>query len=128
MTDFHTALLDFWEQFGVPVFLQGVVPTDQTFPYITIEITRPAGMATTVLVAYDWHRRGGATLQPMTERAELMGRIAEAIPESGVRLDFDGGFAILQRNPAQFQSYTVDEDDASIIAGRTSYELTYYGM
>lgn len=128
MTDFHMALLGFWGQFGVPVFIQGVVPTDQPFPYVTIEIARPAALGTAVLVAYDWHRRGDATPQPMAERAELMGRIASAIPESGARIDFDGGFAILHRNPAQFQSYAVDEEDESIIMGRTSYELTYYGM
>lgn len=128
MTNFHTALLEFWQQFGLPVFMQGNVPDDQPFPYLTIDVIRPAAMTATVLAAYSWHQRSEATPQPMAERAALLDRIAAAIPESGCVLQFGGGHAVLHRNAAQFQSYEVDADDASVIAGRTSYELTYYGM
>ena len=128
MTGYHNALLDFWAQFGVPCFLSGNVPEDQPFPYITLDIVKPAALSTTVMTAYSWHRLGGATTQPMTERAALLDAIAAAIPESDAIIRFDGGYAILRRNPADFQSYTADPDDKSVIGGRTSYEVTYYGM
>lgn len=128
MTAYHMALLAFWQGFGLPVFLSGCVPDGQAFPYITLDIVRPDTLATTVASAISWHRVGADTLNPMTERAALMDAIDAAIPPQGVRLDFEGGFAVLRRNPAEWHSYLVDPDDDSIIGGRSSYEVTYYGM
>ena len=128
MTGYHNALLDFWTQFSVPCFLSGNVPDGQPFPYITLDIVRPAAFASTALTAISWHQMSDITPQPMTERAELMKRIAQAIPEGGTVLRFDGGYAMLRRNSATFQSYMTDPDDESVIGGRTSYEITYYGM
>lgn len=127
MTDFHTALLDFWEQFGVPAYVASGVDDEAAFPYLVIDIVKPAAFGTTVLTAISWHRDStiGAA---MAERAALLEQIATALPEDGVRIRFDGGYMILRRNTANFQSYMADETDLSIIAGRTSYELTYYGM
>ena len=128
MTAYHTAMMAFWQRFGVPVFVSGCVPDGQAFPYLTADIVQPGPLATTVAAVISWHRIGEGTGNPMTERAALMDAIDAAIPPQGVRIDFEGGFAVLQRNDAEWHSYLVDEDDASIIGGRTSYEVTYYGM
>ena len=128
MTAYHTAMLDFWEQFDVPVFMSGCVPRNTDFPYLTLDIVQPDVLATTVAAVISWHRIGDNTAQPMAERAALMDAIDAALPPQGVRIDFEGGFAVLRRNPAEWHSYLVDPDDASVIGGRSSYEVTYYGM
>ena len=43
-------------------------------------------------------------------------------------LPFDGGYAILDRPPADFLTYSVDGEDDSIIGGRVSYEVRFYNL
>ena len=83
MKSVHIALMDFWEQFGLPVFLSGHVPEDQPFPYFTIEIGQADAFSDSVLTAFDWHKIPNpetSNANIMAERADLMDRIAAAIP------------------------------------------------
>lgn len=129
MKNVHIALMDFWEQFSLPVFLSGHVPEDQPFPYFTIEIGQADAFSDSVLTAFDWHKIPNpetSNANIMRERAELMDRIAAAIPPQGVKIPLPDGYLVLSRNPADFQTYYDDPEDASVLGGRTSYEIRYY--
>lgn len=128
MKSVHIALMDFWEQFGLPVFLSGHVPEDQPFPYFTIEIGQADAFSDSVLTAFDWHKIQNpetSNANIMAERADLMDRIAAAIPPHGVKIPLPAGFLILFRNSADFQTYYDDPEDESVLGGRTSYEIRY---
>lgn len=128
MKSVHIALMDFWEQFGLPVFLSGHVPEDQPFPYFTIEIGQNDAFSDSVLTAFDWHKIPDpetSNANIMAERADLMDRIAAAIPPQGVKIPLPAGFLILFRNSADFQTYYDDPEDESVLGGRTSYEIRY---
>ena len=61
MTEFHQALLAFWQGFsdgGKPIqaYLSGHVPSNTPFPYITFEVVEGAPFGRTVLTAYGWFR------------------------------------------------------------------------
>lgn len=129
MRDVHVALMDFWESFGVPAFLSGHVPEGQPFPYITILPVQGDAFGEMVLTAFDWHRIGNPATSignVMAERADLMDKIAQAIPTQGKKIPLPAGFLILNRNPDDFQSYYDDPDDEATIGGRTSYIIRYY--
>lgn len=128
MKSVHIALMDFWEQFGLPVFLSGHVPEDQPFPYFTIEIGQSDAFSDSVLTAFDWHKIPNpeeSNANIMAERADLMDRIAAAIPPQGVKIPLPAGLLILFRNSADFQTYYDDPEDESVIGGRTSYEIRF---
>lgn len=129
MRDVHTALMDFWEGFGLPVFVSGHVPDGQSFPYFTLVFCKGDAFTDGVLTAYDWHRipnAGTSAGNIMAERADLMGRIADRIPPQGVRIPLHTGFLVISRNSSDFQTYYDDPEDAAVIGGRTSYEVRYY--
>lgn len=128
MTEFHKALMTFWQQFGIPVFLAGCVDDQTAFPYITVNIADGDLLGDTILTATSWHRRGPADAWTgvMTERLNIMDAVQAAIPVSGRFLTFPGGYAILRRNDANFISYVTDDTDPAVIGGRVSYEVQYF--
>ncbi len=125
MKSVNEALFSFWSGFGVPAFLDRV-PQGQTFPYITFEVIQGDALTSLPLTAFNWHKeRPGVSLN--AERSALMDAIADAIPPEGRRLPLNGGgFLVIQRNGAQFQSYYDDPEDENVRGGRTSYEVRYY--
>lgn len=123
MTSLKAVLFGFWSQFGLDAYLSDCVPHDAELPYITYNVTQPAFNGETVLTAFVWVPR---ETKGNANRTTLMDRIADAIPVGGVMLPVDGGYIILRRNDADFQMDWQDENDSDVIAGRTSYILTYY--
>ena len=142
----HRALFQFWSGFGVPAYLQGHVPLrvnadgsivkdeDGRYvpidpPYITFEVEAGDLFATSYMSAYNWHRSFSGT-NVNRDRAQLLDRIAKAIPTEGVLLplDNDAGAIVLERNPAGFQSYYDPDDEDGIVAGRTQYAVTFYTL
>lgn len=132
MTEFHKALMTFWQQFGIPVFLAGCVDDQTAFPYITINISDGDLMGENILTAHSWHRRSpiDSWTPAMTERLNIMDAVKETIPPQpgGYMLKFPGGYAILRRNDANFISYVVDDTDPNVIGGRVSYEVQYFHL
>lgn len=131
MRALHEALMEFWGGFGVPVFVAGHVPDGQAFPYITIEIVQGDAFSSTVLTAFNWHKYDPAAEHvglTMASRADLMDEIARAIPAQGTRLPVAGGFCVLSRNEADFQTYYDDPEDETVLGGRTSYEIRFYTL
>lgn len=125
MTELREALYNFWSGFGLPAYLQDSVPDDATLPYITYEVVQGDALSSTVLVAHNWHNKAqGGNI----ERGEVMDAIARAIPVSGCVLRVGRGYVSLYRNSSNFQSNVPDEEDPSVIGGRTSYEVHYYIM
>lgn len=130
MTEFHKALMRFWQQFDIPVFLAGCVDDQTAFPYITVNISEGNLMGATILTANSWHRRNPADswTVAMTERLNVMDAVKKAIPAGGRFLTYPGGYAILNRNDDNFISYVTDETDPSVIGGRVSYEVRYFTL
>ena len=132
MKALNQALYRFWSQFthnGAPIkaYLMGQVPSKATFPYITFEVAAGEAFASTVLTAFVWCRsENGQSVN--AQRAELLDAIAAQIPQSGRRIPFEGGFAVISRNPADFQTYYDDEEDETVFGGRTSYEIRFYTL
>ena len=128
MTEFHKALMAFWQSFGLPVYISGCVDAQADFPYITIEVTQGSLFGQTILTAHSWHRRGrtDAWTPAMTERLQIMDAVAAAIPAGGRILRYNGGYAILNRNDANFITHVVDGDDPDVIGGRVSYEVRFF--
>ena len=125
MNNITTALFRFWGQFGVAAYLAGQVPDDAAFPYITFDPVAGDAFGTSILTAHNWHKvKDGTSVND--ERAALLDKIAEAIPNKGVRLPLERGFMVLRRNADNFQSYYDDPEAADIKGGRTSYEVYYY--
>ena len=130
MTGIHQALYAFWSQFSyggspIPAYLQGHVPEDAAFPYITFDVASGRAFATSVVTATVWCRaESGANVN--AQRASIMDSIDRALPEADLRLDFQGGFAMLRRGSGDFHSYITDEDDKSVVGGVTRCELTSY--
>ena len=124
MKGLKKALYAFWSGFGIPAYLRDSVPSNASYPYITYEAVQGAGITRTVLTATSWHLKAP---DGDTERTALMDQIAAAIPEGGRILPVEGGgFVILYRNTSGFQSDYADEDDKSVIGGRTSYQINFY--
>lgn len=125
MKDIMSALYAFWSQFGIPAYSEDTVPANAELPYIRYQVAKAPLMGATVLTAYNYHRQ---KLMGNLERAEVAGRIADAIPESGVKLPLDGGgFVVLYRN-TDFQNPYQDPEDLDVIGVRTSVEVHFYAI
>lgn len=128
MTEFHKAWMTFWQSFGVPVYLAGCVEDQAEFPYITIDVSEGGLMGAAILTAHSWHRRGATeSWKPaMTERLNLMDSVKAAIRPGGTILAWDGGYAILNRNDANFISYVTDQTDPNVIGAMVSCEVRFF--
>lgn len=123
MTELKRALQTFWKRFGVPAYLDDCVPDGTEPPYITYTVSRANLRGSTVLTAFNWHRR-----EPdgNIARTHMMDRIAKAIPTGGVFLHLENGYLDIRRNDAGFQTDWQDPNDPDVIGGRTSYEVIFY--
>lgn len=123
MTEIMEALYAFWSQFGIPAYMDDQVPDDAVLPYITYQVAKGEFNSSTVLTAFNWHRR---QLGGNADRADMMEMIAKAIPNEGVLLPIGREYLELRRNTAGFQTPWQDPEDANVIGGRTSYEVYFY--
>lgn len=125
MKDVMAALYAFWSQFGIPAYAEDMVPDGATVPYIRYTVSKAPAMQTAFLTAYNYHSK---RLIGNVERVEIAGRIADAIPEKGVKLPLDGGgYLALYRN-SDFQTPYQDPEDLDVIGVRTSVEVHFYSM
>lgn len=125
MRDIMAALHTFWSQFGIPAYVDDAVPFDAELPYIRFSVAKGPALDASILTAFNFHR---LKLMGNVERAEVAERIAEAIPEQGVKIPLDnGGFIILYRN-SDFQTTYQDPEDLDVIGVRTSVEVHFYSM
>lgn len=125
MTDIMDALYAFWSQFGIPAYAEDMVPDTATVPYIRYTVSKSPALDVSYLTAFSYHSR---RLMGNVERAEMAGRIADAIPRKGVRIPLEhGGFLMLYRN-TDFQTLYQDPEDLDVIGIRTSVEVHFYAM
>ncbi len=125
MNEIMKALYAFWSQFGIPAYAEDMVPDGAALPYIRYTVVSAPMLNGTILTAFNYH---SARLMGNVERAEMAGRIADAIPENGAKVPVDGGgFLCLYRN-SDFQSLYKDPEDPNVIGVRTSVEAKYYTM
>lgn len=128
MMAFHEALMRFWQRFGMPVFVEGCVDDGTPLPYVTIRIVDGTLMGSAILIATSWHKKavGESMTVAMRERGAFLDAAAAAIPVEGTMIRYGGGYAILDRPPADFLTYAVDAEDPTIIGGRVSYEVRFF--
>lgn len=125
MRNVMAALYSFWSQFGVPAYAEDMIPSTATLPYIRYTVTKSQAMDTSFLTAFNYH---SAKLMGNVERAELGAKIAEAIPQNGVKVPVEGGgFLILYRG-SDFQTLYQDPEDLDVIGVRTAVEAHYYTL
>lgn len=126
MTDLQRALAAFWSHFA-PAYVSGMVPDSAAFPYITYDVTAPDALGYTVLAATVWCRKADG-FDAQAQCDACLDRIAAGIPVEGVMLAVGDGFALLERNDAEFQSICNDPEDRALIGGRTSCILRHYNI
>lgn len=130
MTDFHQALLAFWQGFSdgdksIPAHLSGHVPPNTPFPYITFEVVEGAPFGRTVLTAYGWFKAvSGYNVN--SHAAAFADEVKAAIPPQGKRIKAGSGMVMLFPNDAGFISYQTDQTDKDVVGARISYEIHYY--
>lgn len=132
MYAFHRALFSFWESIGVngetfPAYLVGAVPEGAAFPYITFDVRKGASFTQAPMSATIWYKKENGDSKNIA-RADFLDSAAAAIPEAGVRLDWEGGFCVIHRSSGDFQSLLTDEEDETVIGGRVGIEVTFYDM
>lgn len=132
MDAFHRALWAFWRGVTVngetyPAWLQGQVPDDAQFPYVTFNVAKSAAFGTVPLSATFW-TKSDAGESNNALRAAFFDAASLAVPESGTRLEWDGGFCLIHRSSGDFLSIMTDEEDESVIGGRVGIEVTFYDM
>ena len=79
MTGIHQGLYAFWSQFSyggkpIPAYLQGHVPEDAAFPYITFDVASGRAFATSVVTATVWCRAESG-INVNAQRASIMDSI-----------------------------------------------------
>lgn len=119
------ALYAFWARFGIPAYAEDQVPPTAELPYIRYTVTKAPAMDVAIMTAFNYHRQA---LMGNVERAEMASRIADAIPQGGVKVPVEGGGFLILRRGSDFQTLYQDPDDAGIIGIRTSVEVYYYTM
>ena len=83
-------LSEWFEQFGLPVYLEDDVPDDAVHPYITIPLKDPDWRVKTSFLVKIWYRT--TTNIPAIQKAdEIKGTVYE-----GARLYFDGGLLVIR--------------------------------
>lgn len=123
MNEVMAALWAFWSQFGIPAYSEDMVPPTAQVPYIRYTVPRGPLMGSSIMTAYNYH---SAKLMGNIERADLSTRIANAIPQGGVKLPVSGlGYLIIRRG-SDFQTLYQDPDNRDIIGVRTSVEVDFY--
>lgn len=132
MNAFQRALWAFWRGISVdgetyPAWLQGQVPDDAQFPYITFDVAKAAAFGISPLSATFWTKaEAGESNNAL--RAAFFNAASLAVPECGVRLEWDGGFCLIHRSSGDFLSVMTDEEDESVTGGRVGIEVTFYDM
>ena len=130
MTEFHQALLAFWQGFsdgGKPIQADhsGHVPPNTPFPYITFEVVDGAPFGSTVLTAYGWFKSvSGYNVN--SHAAAFADAVKAAIPPQGKRIKVGSGMVMLFQNDAGFISYQTDQTDKDVVGARVSYEIHFY--
>ena len=132
MTGIHQALYNFWSQFSyggkpIPAYLQGHVPEDAAFPYITFDVASGRAFATSVVTATVWCRAESG-INVNAQRAAILDSIDRALPEGDLRIDIPGGFVVLRRGSGDFHSYMDDDGQTGVVGGITRCEMTVYKM
>lgn len=132
MTGIYQALYSFWSQFSyggntIPAYLQGHVPENAAFPYITFDVAAGRAFATSVVTATVWCRaESGVNVN--VQRAAILDSIDRALPEGDLRIDIPGGFVVLRRGSGDFHSYMDDDSNTGVVGGITRCEMTVYKM
>lgn len=128
---FNAALVSFLQSISAngrtyPAYLVGQVPQDAAFPYITFDMGKGQAFSQLPLSATLWLYAPGSSKNK--ERADFLDAAAAAIPETGRRLEWAGGFCMLYRSSGDFLSLMTDPEDSAVIGGRVGYEVTFYDM
>jgi len=102
-------LSGWFEQFGLPVYLDADVPDDAVTPYITIPLKDPDWRSQTSFQLKIWYRT--TTNIPALQKAD---EIRQAVFE-GVRLNFDGGLLALNNDSDTPVQIMVEDDYRYVI-------------
>lgn len=108
MTEVARALNSFWNRF-LTAYVEGSVPDDAQFPYLTYEVAEPSWDSQVPIRARLWYE--GSSFVPINSKVS---EIKEAIG-GGVSIKTDTGFIVLfaDSNFAQNQPYD-DEGQSNI--------------
>ena len=120
------ALVRFWSQFGVPVYIGGHVPANASYPYITIEVVKGNAFTRTIITAYVWVKMNASRnfAEANAVRQQLCEAVANSIPTEGAKLRLNKGLLMLYRDNNFISDYD-DANDDSVIGARIAYEISY---
>lgn len=134
---YSDALYQFWSSFtdeGAPIeaYLSGQAPDDALFPYVTFENIQGGCFGRSSTSSFVWIKQWPG-VNVKEKRDAFFEQVKNAIPESGRVLRYDGGIAVLYRQPNEFlRAYDPPENEgdateAPVRGGRIGYEIAFYG-
>lgn len=91
MTETARALNEFWSGFGMPAYMVGTVPAEQTLPYITYSLVETEPLEPATHYAQIWYRS--------TRNAELLAKVDEVkqiMRDDGVLIACNNGHIALR--------------------------------
>lgn len=118
MTEMIRALVTFFEQTGLPVYLRGWTPADAPLPRLTLEIREGR---VTAECRFRSAARGGESANERRLRA--MDGLCALVPPGGVLLPFPGGAATLRRPAAGFRELAEEPGAGGDTVGRVRFDL-----
>ncbi len=115
----QSVLFAFWQQFGLPVYLQGNVDEDAELPYFVINIESADVFESSLLYATLY-----VTGEQFGTRRDTLDAVAKAIPYQGTRLDG----VVLYRNTGGWLTYGKEDETIDVHYGRVGYEVRNYNI
>lgn len=121
MSGFQQALIALFSKLGIPVYLSGQIPGSAPFPYLCCTMSSTGFCGTIPITATAWFLGRSGTLQ----RAEVCDQLQVLIPDTGVKLTFTGGTAVLHR-AVDFISLITDDTEPRSLGVRFRLSVKLY--
>lgn len=94
LTEMYRKLHALLTEAGFTVWAEDAVPHDAAFPFVTLKIEPPAPMqGSGSVVLTGWHRGGTRHC----DRLAMADTLLRIVPGAGLKMQLDGGLAILHR-------------------------------
>ena len=125
MRNYAEALQAFFSSLGLPVYLQGKIPREASFPYVTYTPKQGDGLTTGQQLFFAFFKRED-NADAFVQRAEFIESVKQMIPHEGVKIEYEKGRVVAERANNSFWTYFDDPTDRSILGVRFALNMRYF--